>query len=257
MKKLLFTVFACLSMGSTNAQTVAADWTLSDCDGNSHNLFTYLNNEEVVIMAFAMGCSSCYDAGPGLIGKRNDYAVSHPGKVKAFYMDYWAGNDCAADILPNVGMYDYDGIMEHCNAEKTYYFGASVPMPGIVIAAGSTHEIIYQSISFTEGDTLQIQQAIDSFFMFVSVKEPFVEIEEVNLYPNPANTTITIEIRDNGPGTYAISIFDVTGKLTKVCSEVLFVNGNKQLDISSLPKGLYSMNITNGNTNATRKLLIE
>ncbi|HLP12360.1 MAG TPA: T9SS type A sorting domain-containing protein [Flavobacteriales bacterium] len=257
MKNLILIPFFFASCLAVNAQTVAADWTQTDCDGVSHNLFTYLDNEEVVIMAFAMGCASCYDAGPALIGKRNDYAVSHPGKVKAFYMDYWAGNDCAADILPNVGMYDYDGIIAHCNTEKTYYFDSAVPMPGIVIAAGSNHDIIYQSMSFIESDTLEIQQAIDSFFMTVSVKAHQFTTPQVNVYPNPASSMVTIQLNGFEPGTYTISLFDATGKLSKVYHQAFMSNTSAQFDIHDLPKGLYNVNVSINHTLTSQKLLIE
>lgn len=257
MKKYVYSLVILATANNLFSQTVAADWTITDCDGNSHNLYTYLDNEEVVIMAFAMGCASCYDAGPALIGKRNDYAVSHPGKVKAFYMDYWAGNECAAHILPNVGMYDYDGIMAHCNVEKTFYFGSAVPMPGIVIAAGSNHEVIYQSLSFMEEDTLEIKQAIDSFFMTVSVKAHLFTTPQVNVYPNPASSMVTIQLNGFEPGTYTISLVDATGKLSKVYRQAFMSNTSAQLDIHDLPKGLYNVNVNINNTPTSQKLLIE
>lgn len=219
-----------------HTQTIAPDWSLTDCNGTPHQLYAYLNNEEVVIMEFAMGCAGCTDAAPPLIGKRNTYAITHPGKVKAMYMDYWAGNDCATDILPVAGSYDFDGIFGHCNTEKSYYFGSNSPMPGIVVAAGSQHKVIYQQMSFAAADTVAIGQAIDSFFMAVSIPETLQANNQLLVYPDPAQDDLSVQTS----GAAYLAVMDITGK--QVAG--FYTTGILHINIANWPRGMYLISDT-------------
>ena len=65
MKKLLLTIITLLSLNNSYAQlpngSVAPDWTLTDLNGTSHNLYTYLNNGYTVFIDFsAVWCPPCW-----------------------------------------------------------------------------------------------------------------------------------------------------------------------------------------------------
>jgi hypothetical protein len=65
----------------------------------------------------------------------------------------------------------------------------------------------------------------------------------VSLYPNPASNEITIE----GAGNSQAVFYDITGRVVIECS----ITSNRQtLDISKLPKGFYTLHITNHTTAA-------
>ena len=82
----------------------------------------------------------------------------------------------------------------------------------------------------------------------VSVKE--VHTELLSIYPNPASNIITV---DSDLTDLSIKIQNTTGAVVQ--SEKLL---NKQLDISSLPNGVYFVSVvSNGNTIATKKLIKE
>ena len=72
---------------------------------------------------------------------------------------------------------------------------------------------------------------------------------EVNAYPNPANTTITVE---NVAGAQ-ISVFNIAGQ------EVLSVeaaSANETLNVSALPEGMYIVRVVNGTEVGTTKVSI-
>src|SRR5690606_16365745 len=76
-------------------------------------------------------------------------------------------------------------------------------------------------------------------------------IPELSIYPNPvSNGKIYITTKENL--TKEIEIFDVLCK--KVQSTSLF---GKELNISKLTPGIYSLKIKEGNSSATRKLVVK
>ena len=250
---LLFSTFFFSSFGQT-----ALDWTKTDCLSVNHTLYSYLDSEEVVIMEFAMGCSSCTDAATYLLSTKDKYAVSNPGKVNVFYMDYWPGNDCAVEIVPVTSTYAFDGVFEHCLPEKNYYFtSSSSPMPGIVVAAGSLHQVIYQNNSFADDDTLLIEQAITTFFATASVEENSLNASTI-ISPNPSSGEFIINFKNKETQKTKISLYNLNGQLiTEILNETLQTGDAKiKMDLSRYPKGMYYINISNENESINKKIIL-
>jgi hypothetical protein len=65
------------------------------------------------------------------------------------------------------------------------------------------------------------------------------------IYPNPVSSTLNIQLEEQMPAT--IKITDLTGR--EVRSEVLLI-GNSRLDVSTLPAGIYLIQLktTKGTT---------
>ena len=78
------------------------------------------------------------------------------------------------------------------------------------------------------------------------------EVKENNvfsIYPNPANSTVTVSSNVNH-----VAIYDITGKL--VLTQVANVTSLK-VNIDNLPKGVYIVNVTTQNGQNVEKLIIE
>lgn len=258
MKTLTSTLFALLLFSKAiYSQTTAADWTKTDCASINHTLYNYLNNEEVVIMEFAMGCGSCTDAATYLLNTKDKYAVSHPGKVNIFYMDYWPGNDCSTAVIPTTSPYAFDATFDHCSTEKDYYFLGSSPMPGIAIAAGSFHQIIYQSNNFAIDDTLLIEQAITSFFATASVNENEYSNSFV-IAPNPSAGEILICFKNIEKLNTKILLFNIQGQLiAEILNEELEIGEiQKKIDLHNFPKGAYYISMINCNESINKKIIL-
>ncbi|MBL0328548.1 MAG: T9SS type A sorting domain-containing protein [Bacteroidetes bacterium] len=258
MKTFYSTVITLLLFSkATFGQTTAQDWTKTDCTSINHTLYNYLNNEEVVIMEFAMGCGSCTDAATYLLNSKDKYAVSHPGKVHVFYMDYWPGNDCAIDVLPTTSPYAFDATFDHCSLEKDYYFLGSSPMPGIAIAAGSFHQIIYQSNNFAIDDTLLIEQAITDFFATASVNDSD-NSNSLVISPNPSNGEMILSINNTENQKTKVLLFNIQGQLiAELLNEDLQTGETqKKIDLSYLPKGIYYLSKINYKESVNKKFII-
>ena len=77
MQKLYTTLIFLLSLVTVNAQTsltTAVDFTVTDVHGNTHNLFTYLDNgKHVIIDFFFTTCGPCISSVPTLNQAYTDY----------------------------------------------------------------------------------------------------------------------------------------------------------------------------------------
>jgi len=99
-----------------------------------------------------------------------------------------------------------------------------------------------------------------SFFFSLSVSAQDVKqqsnqqqssvIEELNLYPNPV-TTGKVYISTKNDEEKEITIFDLLGK--KVLQTLL---SSRELNVSNLTPGVYIIKINEGNSSATRKLIV-
>ncbi|MEN8224478.1 MAG: T9SS type A sorting domain-containing protein [Bacteroidota bacterium] len=83
------------------------------------------------------------------------------------------------------------------------------------------------------------------------------QLSSINIYPNPASTTTTIEYTLNRDGDILFTVFDINGKA--VVNEKLSEDqGTHQykLDCSSLPHGMYVVSINTGKSVQTGKFII-
>jgi N-acetylneuraminic acid mutarotase len=86
----------------------------------------------------------------------------------------------------------------------------------------------------------------------VSIPVNNFENKIVRIYPNPANTQITIDLENIFNSNY--SLFSIHGEVIKKgqLNEI-----NNQIDCSNIPSGLYVLQIVNAKTSVSKKVLIE
>ncbi|MBL7889030.1 MAG: T9SS type A sorting domain-containing protein [Bacteroidia bacterium] len=89
----------------------------------------------------------------------------------------------------------------------------------------------------------------------VGINEITVNVEDVDLYPNPASSSFMVDLVAFGNATVTIEMFDVLGK------NVGSFNGVKtnkfNINRNDLPAGVYFVRITSGNTALTKKVILE
>ncbi|MCG8575157.1 MAG: T9SS type A sorting domain-containing protein [Flavobacteriales bacterium] len=82
------------------------------------------------------------------------------------------------------------------------------------------------------------------------------ELEYIKLVPNPAQTTVYLELNDIEADQLELWIRNPLGQLVHE-EKIETANSVVKLDVSNLPEGLYWVEISNGKTSATKKLIIE
>jgi len=76
-------------------------------------------------------------------------------------------------------------------------------------------------------------------------------ISGLNIYPNPSNGILNIELDENGE--FSVEVTDIVGKIVSNNN----INSNTTLNLSELDKGVYFVTVSNNETMKTTKVIIE
>ena len=205
------------SLSYASAQvTTAQDFTMSDCSPASQNLYTYLDNEEVVIMEFFMTCGSCVTAGKKISAMMNAVDTDHPGLVNFWALAYtnsYTCTTCSNWVTSNsINAVPFDSGV----AQIAYYGGFG--MPTVVVVGGSSHQVIYNSnYDGPAGDTALIHAAIDNFFATAGVENINNNLK-FKAYPNPTVNLLNLELTLINPAQTQIEMVDMMGRVVKQIS---------------------------------------
>jgi hypothetical protein len=262
MKKIIFisitALISILSVNNSFAQaTTAMDFNRADCNGTMHHLFTNdLDSGNVVILEFFMGggCAACISAGHTLESMKTGLLAAHPGKIRAYTSGFSNSMSCAT-ISTWVSSNGFTSTPIDSGATPVAYYGG-FGMPTIVILAGTTHKVIYTDIGFSSSDTVAMKSKINSFFAgTLAVTNLPASQNSINIFPNPANDKLNINMLVKEQGELNIQIVDLTGKLLLTVANEKVKEGDftKTVNISSLSNGLYVVKVTiNGNTSSSK-----
>ncbi len=82
-----------------------------------------------------------------------------------------------------------------------------------------------------------------------------ISSSEITIYPNPVSNSLFIKVNELNEGISSFFIFDVTGK--KIISEInaSAKNGLYEINTSTLPVGIYFLQITQNNKKFTKKIV--
>ena len=80
----------------------------------------------------------------------------------------------------------------------------------------------------------------------------------ITMFPNPARDFVNIDFMLSEPGSYEISLFDISGQLHRSIQRDFGYEGRQTEEISleNLKAGLYILSISNGNERHAKKLRI-
>ncbi len=84
-------------------------------------------------------------------------------------------------------------------------------------------------------------------------------ISQFNVYPNPTTDVANIEFQLNQPQDVEIQIMDVVGKLVSSEMHSGLASGEQRLsiDVGTFPQGMYLIRMVAGNSELTRRLMVE
>jgi hypothetical protein len=249
MKKFtLIVAVLFLAATLTKAQTVAQNWTKTDCAGNTHTLFDDLNGGKVVLMQFdMMNCTFCTGAAYHTDQILKDYGATNPGKVLMYSMGYSNTTVCS-DMKSWVSTNKFSfPVIEKCPNDVAYYGGMG--MPTIVIAGGWGHTVYYKKQGYAASDDADIRAAINAALARSAVDESINIVNKMIVYPNPANKMAHIEYTLAQSINVNIEVYNMLGSRVQTLVSGQQIAGDHTIDLNTdgLSNGMYFAKI-NGNT---------
>ena len=123
------------------------------------------------------------------------------------------------------------------------------PNPTHTYAANGTYTVTLIATNNCESDTTSDDVTIAGVFIG-SVDRDL----QFSVYPNPSEGVFTISLSDNSGTPNIVKVYDLSGK--NVFEETLSGTVQKQLDLSALPKGIYTLHLSSEKSNGVKKLVI-
>ncbi len=130
---------------------------------------------------------------------------------------------------------------------NSYTWTPSVPMSWVISPSVSATYTVVGEGSFGCKSSATLTQFVQ---ICTHLNEKLSINSEVNLYPNPVKNYFVIE----GAVDSEIIIIDILGKR---CLNQKITQNENSIDVSSLVKGIYFVEITSGNRNSVKRILIE
>ena len=255
MKKAIFLVlvFAIMSI-ICNAQT-AANFTATDCDGTSHDLYTELNAGKIVVITWVMPCTNCIAASRAAHDAVQSFATTNPNRVVSYLADDLANTSCQTlttwrntNLMPNSTVFSTTAL------SPSNYGTTGMPKV-IVIGGGIAHKIYYNEID--GANTSGIQPAIALALQETGINElsaTQLKFSLNSIENNKAKVSFTLNNNKNAD----IELYSELGQRIKTIDLSGFASGenNMEIDISGLSNGLFFMKLNQGNITSTLKFSI-
>jgi len=250
--KITMSFLFILSINNVKAQTVAQDFTMTSCAGPSYNLFSHLDQEEVVIIEFFMlNCGSCITAGNKINSLYNTLNQQYPGRVQFLQMGYTNSYTCN-DLTTWGASHGYNSVMFDSGAAQVAYYGG-FGMPTIAVLAGSQHQVLFKRVGFLSNDTTLMGTAARGFLNTTTGLNTIDPNLKLNVYPNPVQAELNIEISSD-LNDVSFSVIDIAGKKMQIDSPIKINEGHFRLNTSGLQNGLYILQMVSqeGKTTSSR-----
>lgn len=243
-----------ISNGQLKAQTVAQDFTMTDCSGNMQHLFAELDQEDVVIMEFFMlSCNSCILAGNRLNPMYNDLANQYPGRVHFWQLGYTNSYDCV-DLTAWASSHGYNSVVFDSGAAQVAYYGG-FGMPTIAVVAGSQHQVLFKRVGFQNNDTTTIGNAARNFLNTVTGLSPVTSDLSSTVFPNPSNGNVALKM--NVKGDELFSVYTVTGEKVGDLQPIGKSEEEYHFDLSYLKEGVYVIAVHSADSMTHHKIGIK
>lgn len=246
-KRILNLLFVCLSSATVVAQT-PPDFTVTDTEGNSLNLYNTLNSGKTIMLDFFFTtCPPCienvdniehiyqqFGAGQGMfdiwgINDRNSDA-----QVIAYKAAQGVTNPCASGSEGNAlsvvnqysSVYNFTGFPTYsiiCPDKSMTWDVWPISTNAPQIAAALTNDCGLQPSAAGVGDN--------------------EKTTDVVLYPNPANEYTRIDYVLKNAGVLKFEVYNILGSLVKTITPGQVNAGHKttSLQVAELPSGNYAV----------------
>ncbi len=241
MKNLYFSLLGLVFASNIAfSQSVARDWTKTDCDGISHNLYSELESGKVIILEYVMmNCAPCVTAAKGMRTVVSSFKNSHPDQVWLYATGY--SDEYTCEDMEN--WRSHNGIFSVAftggSADVEYYGGMG--MPTVVVVGGASHKVYYSKQGYLPSHNAALTEAIN-----LALAEATTDVKEEShtalpsVFPNPAEAELSISL--GGYAADRLVLVDITGR--EVVEQTIQSGASSAVvDTRAVVPGVYSVRL--------------
>jgi hypothetical protein len=252
-----FSIILSLAASSLLMGQTAANWSVNDCSGNSHNLFEDLDAGKAAVIVWVMPCDNCINPALWVQTEVENALSSYPGKVVYYLADDNGNTNCSvlADWANTNGITKALALSDK-NVSMAPYGAAG--MPKIVIVGGSEHKVFYNE-NAPNITSLAIKGALAAALASPSgINEKQKDNFSFSVFPNPSNSSTAVSINVVSTSKVSIEIYDEFGRQVQEVFKGTLNPGphDYNLNTSDLANGLYYVNFSNSKKTVQERLLV-
>lgn len=239
------------------------DFTVTDVNGQVHNLYDYLEQGKYVLIDFfTTGCGSCQQYASQVNQSYLDFGCNEGGVI-FIAINFGAYDEQVIDFdttygieFPSVSGIDGGGNQVVDDYGITYY-------PRIMLIS-PYYKIVEDNISPPETDRINnalLDEGLDYMECGTAgiTEAPAVEAEIFSFWPNPAKSSINIEVNAWENSQYTIEIMNILGEIIREDSFTTNYKGTyvRTLQLDNLTEGTYLVRLNqSGIPKSSKKLMI-
>lgn len=238
----------------SKAQT-ATDFTATDCNSNSHNLFSELDAGKVIVLVWVMPCINCVAPSLSTSNVVQSFQSTYPGRV-FFYLVKDIGTTTCSSLTSwaaNNGIIPSATFNSRVANMSDYGVGA---MPKTAVLGGSNHSVFY--VADGNVDVTSLQNAINAALAATGINGLSNDALSVNIFPNPATNKTTISFSLEKTSDVKIELFNIEGQLVKNIMDGKLASGDNEIkmDLSKIRAGVYFIKLSIEERSQIIKLVI-
>lgn len=249
MKNKLFFAFALMFVFTISKAQSAMQFTGVDCNNNAVDLYADLNaGKAVVVFFFMSNCGSCPPPAQKIQTMANNIMNTYPGMVKAYAFPFNNTTTCSYtnSWVTNNGLSLYTP-MDSGAVQVAYYGGFG--MPTVVLLGGTDHRIMWSTQSFSTSDTTIMRDSILNLLGPTGVHDLSGVVSFVNVYPNPANDKVQIEMNLSQSVALKVEVVNILGEVVSTVYNNNASIGMMKTEVATnlLSNGVYFIRIGSDN----------
>ncbi len=252
--------FVLLGAVAVFSQTTATNFTATDCNSVSHNLFSVLDSGKVVVLVWVMPCTNCISDSKAAYDAAQSFATSYPGRVL-----YWMSDDLGNSTCTSISGWANTNLIGPANLtvfgnvgtpiDEGLYGGSAMPH---VLVIGPNHHV-YLNIKNGSNDLVTVTDSIAAALATLRTNNIPNQGSSLKLFPNPAKDKVTLSYNIEQQGSVSIEVFNIIGNKVKTVTSGTQYPGEHSIDLNfekKLANGIYFLKVVSGNSSQTIKFNI-
>ncbi|MBT7787904.1 MAG: T9SS type A sorting domain-containing protein [Calditrichaeota bacterium] len=150
------------------------------------------------------------------------------------------------------------GITLHSD-QNGYFEADRFPLEEfMVIIEAENYSLAMQQFTFEGEESIEIQIELQPLSVSGSKEHIANSFEIDNVYPNPFNSTTTLDLVIDKKSSVSLDIFDLSGKLLMNVLHSEYTPGSYSIPVTltDIPAGMYLLNMSDGERTSLKKIML-